>query len=193
MGAKRSTHTPVGLSDAAKNKRALFEKKYKALLKNTREVALTVLVWGPNPHAESAVANKRREILDALLKLGHHAAFSEDIENPIDGLSEKSLEFAQALAADLIIILIEDAPGALAEAHDFSNVPELATKIYVMVPQKYHKGYSAKGALKDLSDGYGGVYWYEDDELNRCNVLERAVRRAEARRQILYRAGGVRL
>jgi hypothetical protein len=193
MRMKRSEHTQGGLTEAAKRKRAVFQEKYKAFMKNSRQTALTILVWGPNPQSDSPVANKRKEIVKELLKLGHHAAFSEEINGAEDGLSEKSKEFAQAHGADLIIILVEDAPGALAEAHDFCNVPKLAPNIYVMIPQKYKGGYSAQGAIKDLSDGYGGVYWYEDNELKICNILERAVRRAEARRQILFRAGGAPL
>ncbi len=76
---------------------------------------------------------------------------------------------------------------ALAEAHDFCNHPELAGKFYIMIPDNYKDGYSGKGAIKDLSDGYGGVYWYHEDEIESCNVLNMAAKRVEARRNIMYR------
>ena len=60
--------------------------------------------------------------------------FSEDLPIQTGNISEKSKEFAQARAAHLIIILVEDAPGALAEAHDFCNHPDIAPNVYVMIP-----------------------------------------------------------
>jgi len=59
--------------------------------------------------------------------------------------------------------------------------------VFVMIPKKYRKGYSGKGAVRDLENGYGGVYWYGDTEIDDCDVLERALLRAEARRQIKAR------
>jgi hypothetical protein len=185
MGMKRENNLPDGLNEAARRASTRFEAKYKAYMEDLRQkVALTILVWGPNLGSQSPVANKRKEIFQALQKLGHKAVFSENINVEVGNVSEKMKEFAQALAADLIIILLEDAPGALAEAHDFCNHPDLAPKIYVMIPRKYEGGYSAQGAIKDLDDGYGGVYWYAEEELEICNVRTKAVRRAEARRCI---------
>jgi hypothetical protein len=62
-----------------------------------------------------------------------------------------------------------------------------------MFPKKYKGGYAARGAIKDLSDGYGGVYWYDDKDLDICNVRTQAVKRVEARRWMLYQAGGGRI
>lgn len=177
---------PSGLDEPARRERERFEAVYKACLRKVQEVTLSILVWGPNPQSDSPVARKRKEIREELKKLGHNAMFSEDLLNQTDNASEKLNEFAQAQAAHLIIILVEDAPGALAEAHDFCNHPDIAPNVYVMIPKKYEEGYSARGAIKDLSDGFGGVYWYEDKDLQICNVREQAVSRAEARRRIHY-------
>ena len=177
---------PGGLDEPARRERKRFEARYEAFIKEAQEISLSILVWGPNPQSDSPVAKKRIEIREELIKLGHNAMFSEDLSLQTDNLSEKSKEFAQALAAHLIIILVEDAPGASAEAHDFCNHPDLAPKVYVMIPKKYMQGYSAQGAIKDLSDGYGGVHWYEDEDLGICNVRKQAVIRAEARRWIYY-------
>ena len=87
----------------------------------------------------------------------------------------------------LVIILIEDSPGALAEACDFCNHPDLAQKIYVMAPDSYKTGYAGQGALKELDEGYGGVYWYKQGDVEACNVLTKACKRVRARRSMAYR------
>lgn len=171
----------------AQRERARFDAAYQTLLHEVHEVSLSILIWGPTRRSSSTVATKRREIQRALKRLGHNAMFSEDLPIQMSNISEKSREFAQARAADLIIILMEDSPGALAEAHDFCNHPDIAPNVYVMVPKRYRSGYSGRGAIKDLDDGYGGVYWYSGKELASCNVRDRVVKRAEARRCIQLR------
>ena len=180
---------PNGMDEPARRERERFEARYKKFLEESRRVSLSILVWGQNPRSGSALANKRMEICDELLRLGHNAMFSELLPDPAGDVSEKTKEFAQARAADLVIILVEEAPGALAEAHDFCNDPKIAPKVYVLIPKKYQQGYSSQGAMRDLSDAHGGVYWYDENELQRCDVFKYAVRRAEARRHLLFRAG----
>jgi len=182
---------PPGLTEAARAERARFEARRRRVLQEAQLVSLSILVWGQNPASASPVAQKRKEIRDELERLGHNAMFSEDLASSGLGLSAKSEEFAQAMAVHLIIILVEDAPGALAEAHDFCNHPKVAPNVYILIPQRYRDGYSAQGAIKDLEDGYGGVYWYADDEISSCNVKKLALKRAEARRQILARFSSV--
>ncbi|HKV41622.1 MAG TPA: hypothetical protein VJX67_20630 [Blastocatellia bacterium] len=173
---------PKGLDDPAQRERERFEIAYEVRLKGIKEISLTILVWGPGAPSASAVATKRNEIRQALEDLGHNALLSEDL--PVQGrnLSEKSREFAQALAAHLIIILVEGSPGALAEAHDFCNHPSIAPNVYLMIPAEYKKGYSARGAIKTLGEGWGGVYWYREKDVVSCNLRKKAVKRAEARR-----------
>ncbi len=181
---------PDGLTPEARSSRERFLALVRANLEATRKVPLNVLVWGPSTARVSEIVHKRLEIRESLIAEGFNAMFSEDIRADLvskSGLSEKSVEFEEARAADLIIILVEDAPGALAEAHDFCNHPDIAPNIYVMFPKKYKEGYSAKGAIHDLASGYGGVYWYKDTEVGSCNVLKQALKRAEARRQIRAR------
>ncbi|MDA1054326.1 MAG: hypothetical protein O3C40_28100 [Planctomycetota bacterium] len=181
---------PPGLTKEAQEERKRFEEAYRAYLEEANKVALSVLVWGQNPMGKTRLANKRIQIRDELIELGHNAMFSEDIDLSVEGLSEKSKEFAQARAADLIVILLEDSPGALAETHDFCNHPEIGPKVYAMIPDKYEAGYSGRGAIKDLDEAYGGVYWYEEGEIQSCNVRTRAIARAEALRHIVHRHGG---
>jgi hypothetical protein len=186
----RRKRVPPGLTKEAQEERKRFEEIYRIYLEEAKKVALSVLVWGQNPVAKTRLANKRIQIRDELIELGHNAMFSEDIDLSVEGLSEKSKEFAQARAADLIVILLEDSPGALAETHDFCNHPEIGPKVYAMIPVKYETGYSGRGAIKDLDEAYGGVYWYEEGEIKSCNVRTRAIARAEALRHIVYRHGG---
>jgi hypothetical protein len=183
------TNLPNGISEQAGRAREQFEAMYQRLLRGARNVALNILVWGPNPQSGSPVAMKRIGIRDELCRLGHNAMFNEDLPDPAGEVSAKTKEFAEARAAQLIIDLVEGAPGASAEAHDFCNDPNIAPNMYVMIPTKYKDGYSAQGAIMDLDNGYGGVYWYADGELESCIVLKKAVKRAEARRQIIYRQG----
>lgn len=175
---------PPGLTEAARAERARFEARRQGILQEIRSVSLSILVWGPGLKSSSPVARKRKEIREELIQLGYNAMFSEELSVSGQEFSLKSEEFAQARAAHLIVILIEDAPGAIAEAHDFCNHPDIAPNIYLMIPQRYKDGYSGQGAIRNLENGYSGVYWYEDDEIGNCNVMRRALIRAEARREI---------
>jgi hypothetical protein len=169
-----------------------FMKRYKAHAEAANRVALTILVWGPSPDRTCPAARKRKKIKEALKEKGHNALFSEDIKlKSVDllDMSQKSKEHAQAKAADLIIVLVEDSKGALAEFHDFCGDPQIAPKMFVLVPRRFRKGYSASGALRDLADAHGGVFWYGDDDLKRCKVCAKAIQRAQALRLIRAQAG----
>jgi hypothetical protein len=189
VGTKKKVKTrpPRGLNEAARKERERFMAEYEGFLQDAKnKVSLSIHVWGPNPRAQSTVAKKRKEIHQELGKLGHNAMLSEDLPIGAVNLSAKSREFAQARAAHLIIILVEGSPGALAEAHDFCTHPDIAPKILVMIPSRFRAGYSGLGAIKDLEQGHGGVHWYSASELRRCNVRERAIQCAEARRNMTW-------
>ena len=182
---------PKGLTESAQRERERFEAATSALLEEVQNISLSVLVWGPSPQSDSPVARKRVEIRDMLISVGHNAMFSEDLSTQSSDYSEKTKEFAQARAAHLVIILVEGAPGALAEAHDFCSHHEIVNKVCVMIPKAYLEGYSAKGAIKLLNDGHGGVHWYEAEELEACDVRKHAMRFVAARRELEYlRRGG---
>lgn len=180
---------PVGLTPEAEKERARFMAAYHSNLRRIKQVALSILIWGPDPKRDSPVARKRKELKDLLLADGHNAMFSEELASENEQLSDKSLEFAQALAAHLIFVLVEDSPGAVAEAHDFCNHPEIASKICVLIPKRYKRGYSAKGAIKNLEDAHGGVFWYSDADLAQCHVCTRAIKRANGLRQLHWMHG----
>jgi hypothetical protein len=177
---------PVPRSRAAKKRQAQFAAKYAKYMAEANSVVLTVLVWGPSPAKDTPAARKRLEIRNELALLGHIPILSEDIPAAPSGLSEKSKELAQAKAADLIIILNENAPGALTEFHDFCEHPDIASKLLLLIPNDYKMGYSANGAVADFEAAFGLVYWYSERDLEICNVCRRAKMFTEARRNILY-------
>ena len=87
-----------------------FHKKYQTYININNSFVLNILVWGPGLNSNSRVANKRRDISQALLQQGHNAMFSEQLvaqnmHSKLERHSLKSEELAQAAAADLIIIL----------------------------------------------------------------------------------------
>ena len=174
---------------AARQARKNFEHQVEELEKEERQIAFSILVWGMSPDKDVPIAQKRKDIGKQLIEDGHNAMFSEDLSHLSHDpdLSETSKEFKQATAADLIIVLVEGAPGALAEVCDFCVRPDLAPKVYVMAPDSYKAGYAGQGALKELDEGYGGVYWYREEEVKACQVLTQACKRVRARRSMAYR------
>ena len=176
---------PEGLTPAARKARQRFLRTYRARLEKVRKISLNILIWGAGPSGTSGAFEKTREIRRRLIELGHNAMFSEELGRQ-DPFSQKTLEFAQAQAADLVIILLEDSVGALGETNHFANHPDLIQKIYLPAPNKYKGGYSSIGAIRLLEDSNGGVYWYTDEELGACYVTAKAIQRAETRRELQY-------
>jgi hypothetical protein len=184
---------PAYLSSAAQQAWARFQRHYKVWIKKPESISLSILIWGPNPGSQSRVARKREAIRQALINRGHHAFFSEELPDPSQHEFLIADELAQARAADLIIVLVEDAPGARAEVIDFCNRPEIIQKVLVMVPEGLRQSYIGRGPLSIIEDGYGGVFWYTDDDLENCRVLTKAIRRVEARRLVkALTKGGMR-
>jgi hypothetical protein len=161
-----------------------WDAERQGLVAKVKKIPLRILVWGPSSASSSPVAVKRVQIRDTLLAEGFVAMFSEIWATAEPGLSQKTNELTQALSAHLIIILIEDSPGALGEMHDFSSHQDIVRIMFVMCPRRYESGYSAQGAGRVLDLAYGNVYWYEDNEIVDCKVLTRALERANALREV---------
>lgn len=176
-------------TDAARQARNSFVRRLMEQQERERQIAFNILVWGMSTERDDPIAKKRKEIREKLIEDGHNAMFSEELSSlgGHKGYSEKSKEFAQATIADFVIVLIENSPGALAEACDFCNHPDLAPKIFVMAANEYRTGYAGQGALKELDEGYGGVYWYEQVDVEVCHLRTRATKRVNARRSMAYR------
>jgi hypothetical protein len=145
---------------------------------------LTVLVWGPGQSKESRVAEKRRQIRQELLDQGYVAYYGEDLTDSEDITSLLSQEFAQALSVHLVVVLVEDAQGALGEAEDFGSHPDVAWRIFVLAPERYKNGYSGKGTFLLLERGYGAMFWYADEDFDKCNIVRAVLTRAHARREM---------
>lgn len=176
-------------SEAAKQARRDFDRSVKEQIQKEQEIAFNILVWGASPKRNIPIARKRIDIGNQLIEDGHNAMFSEDLADLGRGreLSETSKEFAQANAADFIIVFIEDAPGALAEICDLCVHPDIAPKVYVMVPNSYKCGFAGQGALRELDEGYGSVHWYRQEDVESCEVLGKACARVRARRSVVHR------
>lgn len=179
----------VPLTEAASETLTEYNVRVATSSNAALKISLVILVWGPNPDADHPVARKRKQIRDELRRRGHAAVFSEDLPIHNSSLSLKSIEYDQAVNADLIVILMES-PGSIAEAHDFCNHERIAPNIYVMIPEEYKDGYSGRGALRDLEDGYHGIHWYKHSEIENCNVLTKVLRCSEARRRMRFRNKG---
>ena len=176
-------------TEAARQAREQFERRVGEQTEKEQEIAFSILVWGASPDRDIPVARKRIDIGNQLFQDGHNAMFSEDLTN-LDqglGLSEASREFAQANAADFLIVLIEDSPGALAEVCHLCAHPDIAPKVYVMVPDSYKAGYAGQGVLRELDEGYGSVHWYRQEDVESCDVLTKACARVQARRSVVHR------
>ena len=176
-------------TEAARQARKEFERRVEEHAEKEQGIAFNILVWGASPDRDIPIAKKRIGIGNQLIQDGHNAMFSEDLTNlgQGPGLSEASKEFAQAKAADFIIVLIEDSTGALAEVCDLCVHPDIAPKVYVMAPDSYKDGYAGQGALRELDEGYGSVHWYGQEDVESCDVLTKACARVRARRSVVHR------
>jgi hypothetical protein len=180
---------PPARTPAAEQELARFTAAYERNLRRLDDIALSILVWGPAPDSDTPVGMKRREIRDALVRQGHNAMFSEDLPGMAGPASWKSRELAQARAAHLVVILYGDSPGSIAEAHDFCAHHEIAPKVMVIIPRKFRTGYAGRGAIRDLEQAHGGVFWYTERDLSVCNVCRRALVRAQALRSLRFHGG----
>jgi len=160
-----------------------FDERYRAEREKIKHTKLNILVWGPGATATGLARKKREEIKQTLCNLGHNARFSEEFGLAGD-LFLNTDELAQIRAADLAIVLLENAPGALAETHEFASKPDLAWKFYIAIPQAYKDGFSGKGLVLLLSDLFHSVFWYTEEEMKRCAVVGQVCERVELYQQL---------
>ncbi len=176
------TLPPARTPEAEKITRS-FDERYKAEREKIKSTKLNILVWGPGSASSKLARKKREEIKEMLCNLGHDARFSEDFEPKTD-LATKLEELGQIRAADMAIVLLEDAPGALAETHDFAAKVDLAWKFSIAIPLAYKDGYSANGVVRLLNELFHSVYWYTEEEMARCEVVGYARKRVELYQQL---------
>ena len=194
----RSSVPPKGLSPAAQKERERFLTSYKTTLRAAWDsVSLTVMVWGPGITRTTPIAEKRRQIKEALIECGHNPMFSEDIMDADDPLSKELpgvegfilKETYQAYTAQFVVMLLDKGdltPGVKAELDICAN-PHIASKVFILAPAQLKGGFVHTVAIAPIEGGNGAVEWYTDDELALCHVLTKAVHRVEQKREIYVR------
>jgi hypothetical protein len=180
---------PVPLSPRA---RAYFEQvfkpQYEKLQRAVQQTPLAILVWGPGASAGD-LYQKRLQIRDELRRRGHAAFFSEELEgmSPTT-LSQKGIEFLQAQAADLIVV-IQASYGSVAEVHDFAEHRVINFKMLIFIDEQATDGYSYRGALQELKTLYNNVETYRyPEDIRECRLLTKVLAKVNVLQMVKYRA-----
>jgi len=190
MNARDSNVTSAGPVPMSPRAREYFEKvfmpRYEALQAKVRQVPLVILVWGPGPSAGD-LYQKRLRIRDELRKRGHAAVFSEEITGPVP-FSQKGIEFLQAEAADLIVVL-QASYGSVAEVHDFAEFRVINYKMLIFIDERATDGYSYQGALRELKTLYNNVETYKyPEDIVECRLLTKVMEKVEVMQMVKWRA-----
>ncbi len=127
------------------------------LNKSLRTKPINCFLCGPG---QGAKAYDARQALAGHLRTcwGVEVDFGEDLQevarrtpgtNPLD-LQTIESEFAKKV--DLTILMLES-PGAIAELGSFCMIPEIRSRLYVLVPDRFHghESYIARGPLDLLA------------------------------------------
>jgi len=130
-----------------------------------------VLLWGPGQRNPDFPI--RKAIIDRIKKdlpnVDIRMSEDEDLKSLTSGpfLDEEDAEGTQALMADAIIIL-DTSDGPHAEIAKYSSSPQIATKMFVLTPEKYHNSASFLSIIKrNLQQ-----YFYSDDDLKNDKLGE---------------------
>lgn len=166
----------------------VFKPKYDALQQAVRKTPLAILVWGPGASAGD-LFQKRLQIRDELRRRGHAAFFSEELENSApESLSQKGIEFLQAQAADLIVVM-QASYGSVAEVHDFAEHRVINFKFLIFIDEKATDSYSYRGALAELKTLYNNVETYKyPEDIRECHLLTKVMEKVNVLQMVKYRA-----
>ena len=184
-----STPQPVPLSPRAQEYFAqVFQPQYEKLVQAVRQTPLAILVWGPGA-SENDLYQKRLQIRDELRRRGHAAFFSEDLEGTTPtSMSQKGIEFLQAQASDLIVIM-QASYGSVAEVHDFAEHRIINFKMLIFIDEKAADGYSYRGALMELKTLYNNVETYKyPEDIKECHLLTKVLEKVNVLQMVKYRA-----
>ncbi len=180
---------PVPLSPRAKEYfNTVFKPKYEQLQQAVRQTPLAILVWGPGASAGD-LYQKRLQIRDELRRRGHAAFFSEELEGSApESMSQKGIEFLQAQAADLIVVM-QASYGSVAEVHDFAEHRVINFKMLIFIDERAADGYSYRGALTELKALYNNVETYKyPDDITQCHLLTKVLQKVNVLQMVKYRA-----
>ncbi len=180
---------PVPLSPRAQEYfNQVFKPKYASLQQAVQQTPLAILVWGPGASAGD-LYRKRAQIRDELRRRGHAAFFSEELEGTSPtSLSQKGIEFLQAQAADLIVVM-QASYGSVAEVHDFAEQRVISFKMLIFIDEKATDGYSYRGALAELKTLYNNVETYKyPEDIVQCHLLTKVLEKVNVLQMVKYRA-----
>ena len=180
---------PVPLSPRAQEYfTQVFKPQYEKLQQAVQQTPLAILVWGPGASAGD-LYQKRLQIRDELRRRGHAAFCSEDLEGPAPAsMSQKGIEFLQAQASDLIVIM-QASYGSVAEVHDFAEHRVINFKMLIFIDEKAVDGYSYRGALQELKTLYNNVETYKyPDDIRDCHLLTKVLEKVNVLQMVKYRA-----
>ena len=180
---------PVPLSPRAKEYfNTVFKLKYEQLQQAVKQTPLAILVWGPGASAGD-LYQKRLQIRDELRRRGHAALFSEELEDSAPtSLSQKGIEFLQAQAADLIVVM-QASYGSVAEVHDFAEHRVINFKLLIFIDERATDGYSYHGALSELKALYNNIETYKyPDDITQCHLLTKVLEKVNVLQMVKYRA-----
>jgi len=165
----------------------VFKPRYDALQQAVRQTPLVILVWGPGASAGD-LYQKRLQIRDELRRLGHAAMFSEELAGGTPaGMSQKGIEFLQAQAADLIVVM-QTSYGSVAEVHDFASYRVVNFKMLIFIDERAQDGYSYRGALSELKTLYGNVETFKyPDDITQCHLLRKVIEKVNVLQMVKYR------
>jgi hypothetical protein len=192
MAAAAPTSPPldnVPLSPAAQQ---YFEQTFKprlaAMQQQIAQTPLMILVWGPGP-SKPDLYNKRVQIRNALREQGMAAFFSEDLmeTKPADE-SQKGIEFLQATAADLVVVMAVSY-GSIGEVHDFSDYQVINAKMLIFIDDAAADWYSYQGALTELKTLYNNVYkFHSPDDITSCHLKTIILEKLRVMQMLKWRA-----
>jgi len=142
-----------------------WDEDYKKLCLQIDAWPLLVLSWGPGtvspdfPKRQAIVDRVKRDLPNVDIRMSE----DKDLKILTGGrfLDEQDEEGAQALIADAIIAL-DASRGAGEEIAKYSNSSKIATKMFVLTPEKY----VGSGSFPDLVRKGLKCYPYSDDEFN---------------------------
>ena len=164
----------------------VFQTRYEALRHAVQQVPLAILVWGPGK-SQTDYYRKRLQIRYALRQRGHAAFFSEELADATPpAASQKAIEFLQAQAADLVVVL-QVSFGSVAEVHDFANFRVISQKMLIFINESAKDGYSFQGALKELQILYGNVETFTDQDIVQCNLVAKVLEKVNVLQMVKYR------
>lgn len=166
----------------------VFKPRLEAMRAEIAQTSLTILIWGPGPNDAELYA-KRMQIRDELRKCGHLALISEELEDtkPAD-YSQKAIEFLQASAADLVVVL-EESFGSIAEVHDFADYRVINSKMLIFISDQATDGYSYQGALAELKAIYNNVEtFHAPEDIVSCQLKTHVLRKVSVLQMLKWRA-----